>query len=199
MLTLMQDSSVSFLANNNDDQADSPFNVLIAYEDFETGKHAKKTYDLLLGKLGWECQTNLWRFDILGMAKPRKEATKDARLADAIIISSHGNELPAQVQSWIESWLMEVKSTLALVAVFDQPHTRTLAARAYLAEAARRADLEFFAYPEELVRKNNPREQFRFPPSFDLQSRSLTALWGATPIQPVGRWSVTEKLPIMRR
>ena len=32
------------------------FNVVIAYEDFETGKHAKKTYDYLAEHLGRDCR-----------------------------------------------------------------------------------------------------------------------------------------------
>ena len=45
------------------------FNVVIAYEDFETGKQAKKTYDFLAQNLGSDCHfTNqMWKFDVLGI------------------------------------------------------------------------------------------------------------------------------------
>src|SRR5690348_11522751 len=90
-------------------EAGPAFNVVIAYEDFETGTHAKKTYDFLADTLGQDCHfTNqMWKFDVLSLPKLREIAVKDAVHADIIIISSHGDELPAHVQAWIESWLME--------------------------------------------------------------------------------------------
>src|SRR5436190_4759290 len=105
-----------------DADSGSPFNVLIAYEDFETGKHAKRTYDYLAENLGRECQlTNqMWKFDALTIPKLRDIAVRDATMADIIIISSHGDNLPDCVTSWIESWLRAGAEALALVALFDQ-------------------------------------------------------------------------------
>src|SRR5256885_16899933 len=91
------------------DLEDNPaFNVVIAYEDFETGKHAKKTYDFLVANLGKDCQfTNqMWKFDVLGLPKLREMAAKAAALAEIVIISSQGGQaLPHQIKSLIELWV----------------------------------------------------------------------------------------------
>lgn len=130
-----------------------PFNVLIAYEDFETGKHAKRTYDYLAENLGRECQlTNqMWKFDALSIPKLREIAVRDATMADIIFISSHGDKLPECVSMWIESWAMQGTEALALVALFDQPGSPAGVAelKSYLSGVAKRAGLEFFAQPDE--------------------------------------------------
>src|ERR1700730_16057878 len=79
------------------------FNVVIAYEDFATGKQAKKTYDLLTENLGHDCQFNnqMWKFDVLGIPKLREMAAKDAVTADVIIISCRGGgHLPNPIKNW---------------------------------------------------------------------------------------------------
>src|SRR5262245_57788797 len=78
------------------------FNVVIAYEDFETGKNAKKTYDFLVEHLGHECEfsNQMWKFDVLALPKLKEMAARDAADADIIIISAHGtSELPPEVKS----------------------------------------------------------------------------------------------------
>ncbi len=128
------------------------FNVVIAYEDFETGKHAKRTYDFLVENLGRDCQliNQMWKFEVLRVPKLQEIAAKDAALADLILVSSHGgSELPPEVKSWIESWLREPGEPLALVALFDRPREHTLPIRAYLAGVARRAQVAFFAQPDD--------------------------------------------------
>jgi hypothetical protein len=127
-----------------------PFNVAIAYEDFETGKHAKRTYDLLVENIGgdWRFANQMWKFDVLLLPKLLEIAVEDAVRADIIMISSRGRELPEHVKLWIESWLPMAAGPLALVALFQ--HTREdLAqrnvARNYLAAVARRGNMEFFS------------------------------------------------------
>lgn len=126
-------------------------NVVIVYEDFETGTHAKKTYDFLVDNVRPECQfTNqMWKFDVLSIPKLREIAVRDAATADIIIISGHGGELPAHVKSWVESWLDTPGTTLALVGLFDQQSPETWVTREYLAEAARRGKMAFFAQPDD--------------------------------------------------
>ena len=43
----------------------SALNVVIAYEDLETGKRAMKTYDYMVGQLGEQClfANQMWKFD----------------------------------------------------------------------------------------------------------------------------------------
>ena len=91
-------------------EAAPAFNVVIAYEDFETGKNAKKTYDFLVEHLGHECEFNnqMWKFDVLALPKLKEIAARDAAEADIIIIAAHGTcELPSEVKSWIDRWLRE--------------------------------------------------------------------------------------------
>ncbi len=130
------------------------FNVLIAYEDFETGKHAKRTYDFLVETLGTDCQfsNQMWKFDVLSIPKLRELASADARAADLVVISCHGDELPATTKQWIESWVAGADGPIALGALFDKsgapgPFTREV--REYLASVARRGHMEFFAQPDE--------------------------------------------------
>lgn len=135
-------------------ESNPTFNILIAYQDLETGKHAKMTYDYLQENLGRECTlTNqMWKFDVMNIPKLREIAIKDATQADIIIISSHGEEFPEPVTKWIESWLMQGTSALALVALFDkveESNNSPLATRSYLAEVAKRGGMEFFAQPDQ--------------------------------------------------
>jgi len=128
------------------------FNVVIVYEDFESGKQARKTYDYLVENLGTDCQfeNQMWKFDVLRIPKLREMAARDAAAADIIIISGHGgSELPADVRHWIEAWQNQSLRAIALVALFDRPHEETGAIRAYLADAARRCNMAFFAQPDD--------------------------------------------------
>ena len=154
MLADMQHTLTLFPSDSSEVESSPAFNVLIAYEDFETGKHAKKTYDFLVENLGRECHlTNqMWKFDVLSIAKLREIAVRDATQADIIILSSHGHDLPEHVIKWIESWLQEGTSSLALVALFQKAEASggiSTTLRDYLAEVARRAHMEFFAQPTD--------------------------------------------------
>jgi hypothetical protein len=129
------------------------FNVVIAYEDFETGKAAKETYDFLAEKLGHDCQFNnqMWKFDVLSIPNLREMAVRDAAAAEIVMISCHGNsEFPKEVKSWLERWLAAQTRAIALVGLFDArcgDPGQARSNRAYLADAARRARVEFFAQP----------------------------------------------------
>ncbi len=130
------------------------FNVVIAYEDFETGKHAKRTYDFLVETLGRDCEftSQMWKFDVLGIPKLRQIASADAAAADLVVVSCHGDELPDSAKRWIESWVGSPEGPMALVALFDRPTeqpTRTRQVRDYLAALARKGNMEFFAQPDE--------------------------------------------------
>jgi hypothetical protein len=154
----MQHTLTCFPNHAATQDANPSFNVVIAYEDFETGKHAKRTYDFLVENIGrdWQFTNQMWKFDVLSLPKLRDIAVDDAARADIIMISSRGCELPEQVKSWIESWLPVASSALALVALFEhvreEPGQRNNA-RSYLADVARRGNLEFFAQPDDWPRR----------------------------------------------
>jgi hypothetical protein len=129
---------------------DPAFNVVIAYEDFDTGKHARRTYDFLVQHLGDESRfrNQMWKFDVLGVPKLKQMAAKDAAAADIIIISAHGlNELPSEVKAWIELWTKEKIHAMALVGLFDPGECASNPVRSYLEDVAAHAGLEFFAQP----------------------------------------------------
>ncbi len=160
------------------------FNVVIAYEDFETGTHAKSTYDCLVENLGQDCQfTNqMWKFDVLVMPKLREMAVADVRAADIVIISCRGAELPNPVKNWLETSLSRRGKPLALVALIDRWREDPVSSRllrAYLAVLARRGHMEFFAAPEEPAGKSG---HSALPGREDLDStpcgRTLSALAG---------------------
>jgi len=150
----MQSSPTFHRSLGSDLESFNAFNVVMAYEDLETGKHAKCTYDFLVERLGHECQfhNQMWKFDVLGIPELREMASRDAALADIVIISCHGsNALPHAVKSWIEGWLSQESNPVALVALFDTPFgaiEHTYSVRTYLAGVAKRGGMEFFAQPD---------------------------------------------------
>jgi hypothetical protein len=198
ILNFMQ-STLRFTPLGSSEQESKPiFNVTIAYEDFETGKQAKQTYDFLVQNLGRECEfaNQMWKFDVLSIPKLREMAAKDAIAADIVIICCHGRELPEQVRLWFDSWVQEEHHPLALVALIEngaQPSEQSRAVHAYLADAARRAKVEFFAQPEgESTARRKLEDQLLFHrdmPNF----KTFSALAGAVERDAgYARWSINE-------
>jgi hypothetical protein len=162
--------------------ASSSFNVVIAYEDFETGKQAKKTYDFLVENLGHDCQfsNQMWKFEVLCIPKLREMAAKDAAMSDIVIISCHGTELPLEVRGWIELWLSQPGRPIALVALFDNPEEQsTEEVRLYLAEVARRGQMEFFAQPDRWPGNKGPVSNFPFQRQIGFDQKTFSTLAGA--------------------
>jgi hypothetical protein len=130
------------------------FRVVIAYEDFATGKQAKKACDFLVENLSheWQVTSQMWKFEVLSLPELRDMAAKDAAMADLIIVSSRGDaELSPDVKSWIEMWQGLAGGAVALFALFDNSLERGAHAQstyAYLAGVAKRGRMEFFAWPE---------------------------------------------------
>lgn len=173
------------------------FNVVIAYEDFDTGKHAKETYDFLVHNLGHECQfsNQMWKFDVLGIPKLREMAAKDAAMADIIIISCHGtHDLSADVKAWIGSWVQSRTNAIALVALFGNsaPCSEGQFLRAYLADIAKLARMEFFAQPTNTPVKQID-ELFPVQRSVRRDDKTLTALAGVIQRDTTfPRWGINE-------
>ena len=162
--------------------ASADFNVVIAYEDFETGNRARRTCDLLAETLGSSCRfsSQMWKFEILGMPKLREMAVHDAGLADIIIVSCHGsNELPAGVKTWLDLWLEQKSETLALVALFNAPAQDPNQAdgiREYLAQVARRGEMEYFAQPYDWPGKPQDEQRVSVRPGSPWQEEALSML-----------------------
>jgi hypothetical protein len=170
------------------------FNVVIAYEDFETGKHAMKTYDFLVEHLGQDCQfsNQMWKFDVLSIPKLREIAANDAAQADIIMVSCHGeSELPNHVLQWIDSWVSAEGNPIVLVALFDSEPAFGFGVRARLADAAKRAGIEFFAQPDEWPGRDQSSHRFTTPMNHR-GSKMIPTLADAVHRQITPRWGINE-------
>jgi len=177
----MQQTLIYQPSGSADLEVHPALNVVIAYEDFEAGKHAKKTYDYLVENLGQEFQltSEMWKFDVLSIPKLREIAVKDALQADIILLSIHSGELPTHVTAWIESWLGEPGNAMALVALFAGGRDDTVQARSlrsYLAGVAKRAKMEFFAQPDDRPESEHPQPRAAAKRAWDPDERTLSAL-----------------------
>ena len=181
--------------SSSDLDVNPTIDVVIAYQDLETGKSAKSTFDFLVERLGHECEfTNqMWKFDVLAIPKLREIAAKDGAVADIIIISCRGGELPAEVKAWIELWLAEETKPIALVALFGRGEEEgTEAIRSYLAAVAKRGQMEFFAQPDEGP-GNKPSEESFLGRRETGQDRTLSMLAGAMNRDTsFPRWGINE-------
>jgi hypothetical protein len=134
------------------EESTSTLNVVVAYEDFLTGKKAKETCDFLAENLGTTCQVNnqMWKFDVLSILKLRDMAVNDALQADIVMVSCHGgDELPEAVREWLRAWLERAPEAIALVGLFDCTPEQSAHIRKYLSEAVRGSSIEFFAQPHD--------------------------------------------------
>jgi len=179
----MQHAMLNPPVNHFDRESNPVFNVVIAYEDFRTGTHAKSTYDYLVENLGGQCEfhNQMWKFDVLNIRKLRHLATTDAAAADIVLISCHGNELPEHVKTWIESWLAADAKPMALVALFDRPRDeahKTRIVRDYLAKVAHRGGMEFFAQPDEWPGSVRESQEAQPDQEENLSQRTLSTLAG---------------------
>jgi len=192
----MQRSASHSSIDSPDLEPETVFNVVIAYEDFETGKHGKETYDYLVSNLGHKCRfaNQMWKFDVLSIPKLRQMAAKDALIADIIIISCHGtHDLSSEVKSWIDSWTYDETNAIALVALLGETGAYSdNQIRSYLADAAKRARIEFFAQPNPLPR-NLLDEPFVSDRGTRRDARALSALAGIIERdQSFPHWGINE-------
>ena len=174
-----------------------PFTVVIAYEDFDTGTHARKTYEYLVRNLEGvqNFSHQMWKFDVLQIPKLREIAARDAAQADLIMISCRGtHDLPEHVREWNERWLAQKGEPAGLVLLFDAPRDAYKAADVskYLAGVARRAGIEFFSQPSwNKLGSSRPALDFGVREKGD--ARIFFSLSGMeSKSAPVARWGINE-------
>jgi len=184
---------------SSDVENNSSFNVVIVYEDFESGTHAKRTYDLLATNLGRDCRfwNHMWKFDVLNIPKLAEVAAKDATSADIVIVSCHGaNPLPESMKQWFASWAQQPTKGIALIVLFthgEENLTTSQDIRHYFDELARQGNMEFFAQPKELSGSNGKAEHFVFERRSDLAEKAFFTLQQAAQDEPVPpRWGINE-------
>jgi hypothetical protein len=127
----------------------TPFNVVIMYEDFGTGKRAKKGLHYVAKELGndLEFRHSMWRLDILQDPKLNALAAPSLAEAGLLIVSLRcERQLPDRIRALIDERLAQrVNPECALVALFEgsAPATRS-SVYACLATLARQHGLDFF-------------------------------------------------------
>ena len=139
----------------------TPFKVLIMYEDFGTGKRAKKGLDYVAEELGndFEFRHSMWRLDILQDPKLNILAAPALAEADLLIISLRGEgQIPAKIRVLIDTWLAEkANRDCALVALFEAAASATRSSvYACLANLARQHGLDFL---EQAVSEPEDQEE----------------------------------------
>lgn len=128
----------------------SPFQVVIVYEDFAAGQRAMDTRNLIAAEFGGdaEVRTGIWKFEVLANPELSRRAALEAAEADVVIVStSRARELPVELTDWMESWLPQKRGqTAALVALLGvgaAGNASASSAGSYLKSAAEDASLEF--------------------------------------------------------
>jgi hypothetical protein len=127
-------------------------NVVVAYEDFASGNHALNIVNRLFPGWGQSalCSTqNVWKFDLLEIAKLREVAAVEAARADMVVISAHDPKaLPTAVKRWMELWTKKRENNPgALVVLIDgvkKRGSRDYWAESYLQMCAIRAGMDIF-------------------------------------------------------
>lgn len=140
------------------------FNVLVAYEDFATGHYALNVFNRLFpgsSQFPDFSTRNVWKFDLLEIAKFRSLAAEEAANADVIIISAHAAvALPVAVKRWLDMWIDErPHDPGAFVVLLSRTAKRVasdLRIETYLEACARKAGMDFFIQREDL--RHNRRE-----------------------------------------
>ena len=139
----------------------TPFNVVIMYEDFGTGKRAKKGFDYVAKELGndLEFRHSMWRLDILQDPKLNILAAPALAEADLLIISLRGErQLPTKIRALIDERLAQTTNhDFALVALFERAASATRSSvYACLANLARQHGLDVF---EQAINEAEDQEE----------------------------------------
>jgi hypothetical protein len=137
------------------------FNVVIMYEDFGTGKRAKKALDYVTEELGndLEFRHSMWRLDILQEPKLNAMAAPALAEADLLLISlREDRQLPAKILALIDERLAQTANhDCALVALFEStPSVMRNSVYACLANLARQHRIDFF---EQALNDSRDREE----------------------------------------
>jgi hypothetical protein len=169
----MQTTLFEHFKDGHDPEITRTLNIITLFEDVTTGKRGKQVYDYLENHLGEDFEFNhqVWKLDVLSTPSLRELAAKDVAGADILIISVRGDRsfLP-EVKSWLDVWVGERGSPVALVALFDPKFKNSECAREikqYLEEVSSSGQMDFFCEPatekeEESSVELPPQRRFDF-------------------------------------
>jgi hypothetical protein len=169
----MQTTLFEQTPNGQNPEITRTLNIITFFEDVATGKRGKQVYDYLASHLGDEFEFNhqVWKLDVLATPSLRELAAKDTADADIVIVSVRGDrEFAPEVKSWLDVWVGNRGTPLALVALFDPEFKDSETAqslRRYLENISRSAQMDFFAEPEQQLGKGIMG--LDTPPRFDFE------------------------------
>ena len=178
-----------------------PFDLVVAYEDTATRDQAMQLYDHLAQSLldDYDFQCSWWRFDHFRAGDLRSQASDAAAEANMIILCLRsGDQIPAQVCSWIEQWLPrkdDRKSALvSLIADVDHPHRDRCPANLYLQNVARLAKMDFFSHSFTSERSATlERSTTLAAPLVDPSNRLASLMGGVYELRTeTPRWGINE-------
>ena len=150
----MQTTLFEHFKDGHDPEITRTLNIITLFEDVATGKRGKQVYDYLESHLGGDFEFNhqVWKLDVLGTPSLRELAAKDVAEADILIMSVRGDHpLLPEVKSWLDVWVGQHGSPIALVGLFDPQFKSAASAleiRHYLEEVSRSGQMDFFCEPE---------------------------------------------------
>jgi hypothetical protein len=138
------------------DEPDLLLSVVVLYQDGVTRHWATELWDRvgsLLGA-GGICRQS-WKISDLNQPGSFAGAVRAATEADVLVVSIRdAQELPLELESWIESWLPGRDSLpgalVALIGVPPRPDAQSGCAHSYLADVARRGGLDFLPRERKL-------------------------------------------------
>lgn len=84
------------------------FRVVIAYDEFSSGRRAVETCHRLISeyKDDFTVLVKVWSFAVLRNTAASLTAASDAAQAQMVMIATTSGELPSAVKKWIEEWLV---------------------------------------------------------------------------------------------
>lgn len=128
--------------------------VLVVYDDLETGLKASQTLDRTMQRLetSVDMQVNFWRFDLF--REPAFLQQVASQKADIVFFSTHGRaKLPATVDSWFREWFGRQRGEPRALAVWlddkakDTPGATEMVEE--LSAAARLSGVDVFLHVAE--------------------------------------------------
>ncbi len=132
----------------------SLLSALAVCEDSVTARRVVEFCRELSCELGSECKLSqqLWLFNELRITKLREIAAGEAAVAGMVILSAHdGQQLPAEVQGWLEMWvrLRPPDSGVLFVLLDSSPPNAPVPLETYLEQVAKAENLEVLVQADE--------------------------------------------------
>jgi len=128
-------------------QTKRPYQVVIVYDDFASGKHAVETCARLVSEFKDQIavRVKVWSFAVLRNAAVNLTAACDATKAQMVMVATSSEDLPQAVKKWIGAWLMASGGSRGLlVALLNIGGVKEQSpAEAYLRFAAASKGMEF--------------------------------------------------------